>query len=290
MRKRQNEFAIGLSVTVAMIIVIGGILWLNKTNFLESGLHIKMRVKNAHGISVGDDVVYNGVSVGTLQSAHLIESGVVLNLKISGVQHIPEDSRFAVKESGLLGSHVVEIVPGNSTNYLKNGSEVIGSEGGGLLDIIQRGGQLSGQLSKVLANIDSLSGEKVAGKVYSTLSELRSASKTMNILLKENKVKLAETIANLQKMSEENKEPLHKILNQLSRKSENLALTIEQTQRLSQEMDSLMRKINRGEGSLGKLIYDESLYTNMNNTFLHLDSLIQDIHRNPKKFLGVKVF
>ena len=290
MKKKYNEFAIGLVVTFAMFIVIAGILWLNKSNFLESGLHIKMKVPDAHGISVGDEVVYKGLSVGTLQSAQLAEDVVILNLKITIAQNIPDNSRFIIRESGLLGDHIVEIQPGGSATYLKNGAEVRGFESRSLLDIVQHGSQLNTKLNNILANIDSLSDAKAEHGIYATLNELNQTSRALHFLLKENRDNLKDMITNLQEMSEKNKEPLHHILTNISQKSENFASTIEHTQQLAAKMDMLMNKIENGEGSLGRLVHDESLYNNMNKTFIHLDSLIQAIHKNPKKFIEVKVF
>jgi len=290
MKKQYNEFTIGLVVTIALFIVIAGILWLNKSNFLESGLHIKMKVQDAHGIAVGDEVVYKGLSVGTLQSAHLVKDGVILELKIITAKNIPDDSRFTIRASGLLGGHIVEIQPGTSSTYLQNGTEVMGFESIGLLDIVQHGSQLNSKLNNILANIDSLSDASSAHSIYTTLDELNQTSRTLHFLLKENQNNLKDMITNLQEMSEKNKEPLHRILTNISQKSENLANTIEHTQQLAAKIDTLINKIYDGEGSLGRLILDESLYNNMNKTFIHLDSLIQAIHKNPKKFIGVKVF
>ena len=54
--------------------------------------------------------------------------------------------------------------------------------------------------------------------------------------------------------------------------------------------DSVMTKINRGDGSLGLLVNDPSLYRSADSTLRELQSLIADMRRNPKKYVNVRIF
>ena len=49
-------------------------------------------------------------------------------------------------------------------------------------------------------------------------------------------------------------------------------------------------RIERGEGTLGKLTTDDSLYVNLNHAVANLNQLTTDIRANPRKYLSVSVF
>lgn len=64
----------------------------------------------------------------------------------------------------------------------------------------------------------------------------------------------------------------------------------ERIQRFVANSDSVMAKINSGQGSLGLLVNDPSLYRSADSTLRELQSLIVDMKRNPKKYVNVRVF
>ena len=53
--------------------------------------------------------------------------------------------------------------------------------------------------------------------------------------------------------------------------------------------DELLTKLNDGEGTAGQLLKDKQLYENMNGTVVELRSLLAAIQKDPKKYLNVKV-
>lgn len=64
----------------------------------------------------------------------------------------------------------------------------------------------------------------------------------------------------------------------------------ERLRRFIASSDSVMTKINRGEGSLGLMVNDPRLYHSADSTLRELQSLLADIRRNPKRYVNVKVF
>ena len=68
-------------------------------------------------------------------------------------------------------------------------------------------------------------------------------------------------------------------------------------ERLTSRLDSLRAtlqsvsgKVDRGDGSLGKLVNDPKLYDEAKATVTELKALIADIKANPKKYVNVRVF
>jgi len=55
-------------------------------------------------------------------------------------------------------------------------------------------------------------------------------------------------------------------------------------------LDEIVKGISQGEGSAGKLVKDDNLYTNLNNTLADLDLLLKDLKENPKKYVHFSLF
>ena len=51
-----------------------------------------------------------------------------------------------------------------------------------------------------------------------------------------------------------------------------------------------MSRVDRGEGTLGKLTRDDALYNNLNAAAVNLNKLAEDIRQQPRKYINLKVF
>lgn len=286
MKTKHNEFTIGLTVTIATLIVVLGILWLGKSNFLVKGLHLKMQVENANGLTVGDEVLYRGLVVGTVQSTDVTDHGICIALKIEKPSRLPKDSRFIIKETSLLGEKAVEIYPGTSSQYFSFGDTVQGEIAGSISSLTANSGALRQKIDQILSNVDSLSGRQTIADIHLLIADLHRSVKNLNTLINGD---LRNILSNLNQISTQNKEPLNKLIGTLSSKSEDLAKTIHQSKSASAKLDSTLNALRKGKGSLGQLMTNDSLYHNLNRTILSMDSLLQDIKKNPKRYFQIKV-
>ena len=287
MNTRKNAFVIGLSVTIATFIVIASILWLGKSNFLVRGMHLKMIVPDANGLSVGDVVLYRGLNVGTVQDARIEPKGVVIDLKLEKLSRLPVDSRFKIKEVSLLGEKAVEIIPGTSDKTLAFGDTVRGESGGGLSGIMGQGKSLEKKLTAILTNIDSLSGARNRSALNALLVELRQTVNNLNRVINGD---FRHMVTNLKDISEQNKKPLNTVLDSLARNAGALAKAIRSSKKASAKLDLVLKDLRQGKGTLGQLAKNDSLYKHLDRTILRMDSLIKDIKQNPGRYFEVKVF
>lgn len=299
MKTRFNELGIGITMTVATLIVVLGILMLSKSNFLASGMRIELVVSNAEGIGVGDDVFFRGMTAGSVQSLEMLNDGVLVVLKLHGEPKIAVDSKFSIRDAGLLGGKAVEIDQGKSTSYLATNARVRGvaqpglfSGGGGT------GGQdIQSQLNSILSNIDSLSGETTLKNLYSLIDSLNSTSRSLQDILDQNRDALHQTVNNLQELSGDSKEPVRQTVESANATIQNidaatsqLETVIAQTNQTVEKLDVLLTDIQQGKGTLGKLVTDDTLYNNMKDAIAQFDGLVADIKKNPQKYVTVKLF
>ncbi len=290
MKKHYNEFFIGISVTLAIFIVIAGIMWLEKSNFLVKGLSLNLVVQDAKGVTVGDEVLYKGLAIGSVQNARISPKGIMLTIKLKENINIPTDSKFELKEISLLGEKAVVIKPGHATTYLKNGQTIYGQPEEGILDIAEGSKNITANLGRILSNLDSLSGQKNMQALAQSIQQFRELLLRSNLLLKNSAPHLQGTLKDIHELTSENKAAIDSVLQAMGSKSAHLKESLIALHRITKRTDALLTRLEQGHGTMGKLMKDDSLYNNLNRTILHLDSLILSIKKNPKKFFEVKVF
>ncbi len=290
MKKHYNEFVIGISVTIAILIVILGIMWLEKSNIFSHGFTLHVIVQDAKGISVGDEVLYKGLAVGTVQKARISPEGIAITIKMQGGLHIPSDSQFEIKEISLLGEKAIVINPGSATTFLKSGQTIHGKPEEGLLDLAEHSKRLTANINRILAHLDSLSGPENFKPLAESMRQFRNLLMHSNALLESSAPHLQGTLKNLHEITSNNKTAIDSILQAFGSKSTRLKQTLQEINHISRRTDSLLSRLENGQGTMGKILKDERLYNNLNRTILHLDSLILSIKKNPKKFFEVKVF
>ncbi len=283
---KRSEFMIGLAMSVATLIVIFGILWLGKSNIFVHGLHLKVLVQNANGLSVGDEVFYNGLKVGTITSTGITDKGILLLAKVERVKKIPVDSRFVIRDYSMIGGKVLEILPGKSNKYLESGATVTGGVTPSLGDAITQITDLSPKIDKLLDNLNQLTGTKTADNLSSTFAGLQRTIKSIDKLLNGD---LKNSLSDISEFTNKNKSKLSDLIDSLNKNSAELSKMLSSSTSAAKGLDKLISNINNGKGSLGQLNTNEDLYNNLNSSVIALDSLLKDIKKNPKKYFEVKV-
>lgn len=297
MKTRHNELAVGIAVTTATLIVVFGILALGSSGLFLNGPRLRMVVPDAGGLAVGDSVLLRGISIGTVDSLELRPKGVVIAMSLKENPGIPVDSEFFIKSSSLLGDKAVEIVPGTSSRMLSANAEVRGAVEEGLAGLAGSAGEVKRQISTILTNINNLSGEATLRSLYGTIDNLNNTIATLQGILAENRVALKTTIDNLSAMSTENKKPVTETIQSLNTTIQSIDLTsvklrqaIDESNTSLSSLSAVLADVEAGRGTLGKLVKDDSLYEEMKSAVTQFKALVEDIKKNPQKYVTVKLF
>jgi phospholipid/cholesterol/gamma-HCH transport system substrate-binding protein len=125
--------------------------------------------------------------------------------------------------------------------------------------------------------------ESISG-LNKLMKSLEGSASVLNSLLKNNQGKLDSSLTNFNELSS-NFAKLSDSLNNAG-----LGRTLASLESTVSNLDKILTKIEKGDGSLGKLMKDEQLYKNLNNASKELDLLLQDFRLNPKRYVNVSVF
>lgn len=204
MKRLSPEAKVGLLVIGAIVLL--AYMSMKVGSFGPSGdrgytLHLLL--ESAAGLTPDGEVLVAGITVGSIEDIRLHEQKALLTLRIQNRVKLPKDSTAGVKTHGVLGEKYVEIIPGKSTELLRDGDWLQGAGPTGDLD------RLVGSLNEIAVNVKSVT-EHLANvfgnqqgeqSLRDTLEGFRGMSTGMRDIVAENRVAVRETIQNLREMA-----------------------------------------------------------------------------------------
>ena len=305
-RGRDQALWVGFFLVVGIIAIFAALFILTDAAFFRGRYIVSTTVTDAGGIRRGDPVQMRGVNIGRVQRFKIAKETVEIRLELEGEYKVPRDSHVELKSGGLLGGTVADVVPGDSEEYLGNGDHLQGRMVPGLFDAANR---VAGQVEKVMGQVEKLMTDTTVKNFAGTADNAQVASRDLRKLIgdvsttvAEQRKQLAVLEASLQKSATGLERvtagpELDRTLKRLDTIGERMDTVTASLQRSSQSVETVTSRAASGEGSLGKLMTDDELYrrlnetvNNMNQATLSLNRLVDDIQRNPKKYLDLKVF
>jgi phospholipid/cholesterol/gamma-HCH transport system substrate-binding protein len=298
-RGRGREVKVGIFVILGIGAVLTALFTLTDAALFRGRYIVSTLVPNAGGIRKGDSVQMRGVNIGRIQKFLIAKEGVTVSLEIEGEYKIPTDSKVELKSIGVLGGMVADVVPGTAPTFLKGGDTLPGGMGAGVFDQM---GKLADQSHEVLGRVQALLSEKTVNNVESSTTELNAALKDLAEITKQQKSELAELTTSLRKTagsvekatSGPELEASIKRLDTITKNLDAMSATFERT---SKSSEAVLARMERGEGTLGRLSKDETLYVNANEAVVNLNKTIQemkllteDIRKQPRRYLKLSFF
>ena len=305
-RGRDQAVWVGFFLVVGIIAIFAALFILTDAALFRGRYIVSTVVTDAGGIRRGDPVQMRGVNIGRVQRFKIAKDNVEIRLELEGEYNVPKDSHVELKSGGLLGGTVADIVPGDSTEYLRNGDHLDGRMVPGLFDAANR---VAGQVEKVMGQVEKLMTDTTVKNFSATADNAQVASRDMRKLILDVSTAVGEqrkTLATLEASLQRSAGGLEKVatgpeldraLKRLDTLGERMDTVTASLQRSAQSVETMSSRAAKGEGSLGKLTSDDELYrrlneavNNMNRATLSMNRLVEDIQKNPRKYINLKVF
>jgi phospholipid/cholesterol/gamma-HCH transport system substrate-binding protein len=295
---RRTEIQVGATVLVALGFTLWGVTWLKEVSFNRKYRVWQVTFPQTGGLSTSDEVQVNGLRKGNVSGVALVGDHVLVDLALSSDVTLTSESRVAIRNIGLMGEKVifVEMHPGGRAYTAQDTIPGIYEEGipevmAGMGATVAAITDLATQLKKVADVMDK------DGNLDQTMTNFRKTSQDLSQAVSENRAVLKQTLANLNAASRTAKALTTDREAQLKQTLDSFERSAVSMERLTARLDSLRaslqnasNKIDRGDGTLGKLINDPRLYDDAKESMTQFRLLIEDIRKNPKKYVNVKVF
>lgn len=313
--KVSNETKIGALTVVALTFLVLGYNFLQGRSVFRTGNFLYAKYSHTNQLMPSNPVFINGFQVGSVYSTDAADETlqqIVVEIKLKDSYQIPANS-IAVIEGSLLGTPSVKILLGNGKEYLQSGDTIQTQEAGGMFDgISAKIEPISNQLQKtlssldtVLLNVNSVLDPSTKNNLQSVISNLNQATAgivvstaSLQQLLNTQTGALAGSLNNVNSFTKtlsDNNDKITGTLTNLETTTEkfskiDLDATMKNLDASVKQLNEIVTKINTGNGSMGALINDKALYSNLNNSVLSLNTLMDDLRVNPKRYVNISVF
>lgn len=315
--KISKEFKIGLVVLLSVAVLYVGFNYLKGINKFGSQQRYYALYGDVANLNEANPVLLNGFKVGQVVEMKLLHDGtgrILVGYIISEkALKIPADSRFRIYSSDLLGSKAVQLQLGTSGDLAQPGDTLASDVEESLSESVNKQIlPLKNKAEDLISNIDSAmitlnailnkETQDDLSKSFTSISDaLASFKKTayrLDTLLIQERIKISAILANMESITgnlENNSENISAILQNFESVSDSLAkadikATVDNAKSAMEGASTIMDKINNGEGSIGLLINNDSLYNNLANASLELEWLLEDVRLHPNRYVHFSVF
>lgn len=297
-RDTRRQIWVGLFVIVGLLGTLAALFTLTDPATFRGRYVVTTLVPDAGGLRRGDPVQMRGVNIGRVQKFKIEQNGVRVRLELEGEYKLPKDSHVELKSSGLLGGMTAIIAPGRAQEELIDGDEIRGVTAvGGAADV----STLTSKADSVMASVQKLLSDRNVNSLGHTVSsfdqsavQLHGVLSSTSTMIAEQRNQLRALTASLNRsasgLEAATGPQLAQTTQHLNAVANRMDLAVQKLNASTTSLQTILNRVERGEGTLGKLSKDDQLYNNLVSTVNSLKELSDDIKANPRKYINLKVF
>lgn len=292
-RSRKLELWIGLVTIISVALLFWGYFWLTGQPLGERGYTVNAIFPHTEGLQRGDIVQVSGVEVGVVRSVELeAPDSILVRIWIQRSLRLPRDSRALLESAGVFGDKILVIEPGASTDLLESGDTLRTGEVAGLTEMAA---DISHRVQAVLGQVDRLLADSTIEQAHGGVAALEGSLRELESLLRENGDEfrtLSRSLANTARSLEEQvgKADVEQAIDDVEATAARLQETADVLKSSAESLASVADKIDRGDGTIGRLINDPGLYEDLQAAIRSINSLTQDIQQNPGRYIKLSIF
>ena len=297
MAAKNVELKVGLLVLAGAAILIFAV-WLAKGyRYGQEFYSVAVRFPEVGALSAGDPVTVSGVNKGKVKRLALHEGGVLVTMDLSSDVTLKVDASFIVKNIGLMGERFVAVKTGKSDVPLDLSQTAIGDFDAGIPEVM-------GMMGDVIANMNELVrkiGETVISpatldKFSQTITSLQRIAARLDTAVNLNVPRINSTVENIADLShtlktglDRNQKYIDTVAQNVDGASKRLIQLVADLEDASAKFKSFATDLDQSEGTLRLMMEDRRLYDDVRRAAQNIDSLVNEIRRDPKKYINFSV-
>ncbi|MCX6137650.1 MAG: MlaD family protein [Ignavibacteriales bacterium] len=302
--KLSNEARLGIIIFFAALLFVSGIIYLRGINLQKKEYSLTIFYDNVNGLAEGSAITVAGLTIGRVESMRLAGTSIAVEVSIQNKVHLSRDSKALIKSSSIMGGKLIAIVPGVQPQTMQDGDTLTGAYEADLTELTSTLAPISSNVLGILERVNTTFDEKTRNNIQTILADFSKTSMGLNQIVQVEGQKLDYAIGNFAVFSsnlarfaisldsialsqkanlDTSMTTIRTVTYRLREASENLKTT-------TASLDAVIGRIERGEGTLGRLIKDPRMYDHIDSAAINMNLLFKDIRENPSKYVKISVF
>ncbi len=282
MSRMGTEFKVGLFTLFGISAIAFAVFFVSPELFdRKVKKNFTTTLKDASGLLINTHVKTNGVNIGRVSLIRLIENATEVRLEVEDSVVIPKGSEIAVRTVGFLGDKFIDIVrPEKGGEALPNNSFLPPSKNSGdIAEVMGKVGSIADDVKKVTENLAKVLGDKHGADRMEHIAEnIERLSETAKLMLQENRSDVRTLVKNFEAVSvslkdvvnEDNRAKVERIL-------ANLDSSMGQIKIASENAKLITQRIEKGEGTIGRLVNDDKTADDIQATLKDLREVLSPV-------------
>jgi phospholipid/cholesterol/gamma-HCH transport system substrate-binding protein len=297
----NNELKVGLTVLLAIVAAYIGFRYMSDMPIFRQTHTVVTEFDRVDGLGVGNIVYMNGVKIGSVRDIELTSDNrvrVVLSIELA--VDIPVDSQARLTSIGLLDGKAIVIERGVSDQYVEYGGAIEGVYVDTMMETLAERGQDLGddisasftELNQFLLQLNQTLNEENRTSIGKSIHNIESTTNAVSQVLTSRQKELEDAIssanrilAQLDTMVDSSRPQADTLMANLKESSEDLKKITRELDQSVDQLNQILVKINNGNGTIGQLLNDPSLYQNADSISVELHKLLKGINENPGRYL-----
>jgi phospholipid/cholesterol/gamma-HCH transport system substrate-binding protein len=277
------EAKVGLFVLAGLILLAYMSLKVGKFEWGRGkGARMSVLFENVSGLKKDAPVEIAGIEVGRIEEITLDKNQARVHIRLKPGIKLSYDSLALIRTKGVLGDKFIELVPGDpSGTPIKDGGVITQARTQADIDqLVNRISAIAGDVQDVSRSLRNVLGTAEGERsLKETIANILEITRNLNQTIRENYREFGRIIANVSTFSKDmselsgtNKQAINQIIDNMAQASVQLEKTLRTVSDISQQ-------VGKGRGTLGKLVYDDQLITDLNRSMAALRSITEEINQ-----------
>jgi phospholipid/cholesterol/gamma-HCH transport system substrate-binding protein len=309
MKKISNEVKVGVTALITILIFIWLYNFLKGKDYFKSTAYYYSVYDKIGGLAESSPVEINGFKVGVVQSVDFIdaESGKLLVVfSVNRDFRLPKNTVAEIVPMSLLGGMKVQFVYGAGPGTYSEGDTIPGRLAESIVDKVEtelipvkdKVLKLITVLDSVISSVNKVMDADFRNDLGGTMTNLNNTTKSLDKIISSKEQELKTTLDNVNKFTQmlsDNSGQMSNTFKNLEEITDTLAAAdiYNSVLKLKTSLENasiLMDNLNKGKGTAGQFLTNDTLYTNLTNSLESLNVLLQDMKANPKRYVHFSIF
>ncbi|HMM11114.1 MAG TPA: MlaD family protein [Bacteroidales bacterium] len=314
--KSKKLILVGLSFVVALFVFFWGFNFLKGRDIFNRERIFFVEYREVSGLITSNPVLIRGFRVGQVKDIYFhpsMDGRLVVEISVTDKVPIPRNSIAKIYSSDLMGSKAIELILGNSTSMAMHNDTLLSAVEASLMEEVNAQVlPLKNKAESLLSSVDSLVtivqaliNENIKQNltqslqsITRTIRNLENTTGNIDNIVNQQQSRIAAILYNIEMISrniEQSNSNITRTIQNLTSLTDSLAKAdivsaVRHADSSIVQLNKLMQGINTGQGTMGQLMQNDTLYRKLESSAEELRRLLEDVRLNPKRYVKVSVF